>query len=139
MILSFLTELDAYSPWASHSCPKIFSTRTVLPTTKPRFSTTSRSLIRKNMLKLDNPGTSTLGIVHLEMKILICFVCRLTTTYALSLLAYNLAVGSSFSHVLIWHWNELKVCFGKMYQHLKFLITSSVESIFWLQVFDEFR
>ncbi|EPQ52747.1 OPT oligopeptide transporter [Gloeophyllum trabeum ATCC 11539] len=36
----------------------------------------------------------------------------LTTTYGLSLLCYNLAVGASFSHVLVWHWKELKAAFS---------------------------
>ena len=33
---------------------------------------------------------------------------RYTTTYTISLLTYNAAVGAGFMHVLLWHWPELK-------------------------------
>lgn len=33
---------------------------------------------------------------------------RYTTTYAIALICYNLALGASVTHVLVWYWGDLK-------------------------------
>lgn len=60
-----------------------------------------------------------LFLIYSEM---VLMFSRLTTTYGLSLLCYNLAVGASFSHVLVWHWAELKVSFSCNLKELLFIL-----------------
>ncbi|EIM86534.1 OPT oligopeptide transporter [Stereum hirsutum FP-91666 SS1] len=73
----------------------------------------STSLFDSNGDSYNQTAVLTNNVLDPE-KLAVYGLPRYTATYAIALICYNLALGASVTHVLVWHWPDLKRAFGGM-------------------------